>query len=147
MREIRFYTLKDAGGSARLRQACLLAEEAYLAGERVLLWLEDANQMTRVDDLLWTLGDRSFVPHEPLATDPAQCDAPVQLHTGALPETATASFTTLVTLREQADPASLAFPKVIEVIDADDACRNAGRARFRWYREQGTTPQHLEVNA
>jgi DNA polymerase-3 subunit chi len=147
MGEVSFYTLKDAGGTARLRQACLLTEQAYLAGERVLLWLEGADQMTRVDDLLWTIGDRSFVPHEPLAPDPAACEAPVQLHSGALPADVAASFTTLVTLREAPEPAALGFGKVIEVIDAEEACRNAGRTRFRWYREQGATPQHFEVNA
>jgi DNA polymerase-3 subunit chi len=147
MGEIRFYTLKDAGGTARLRQACLLTEQAYLAGERVLLWLDGAEQMTRVDDLLWTIGDRSFVPHEPLAANPAACEAPVQLHAGALSAETAAAFTTLVTLRESAEAAALRFAKVIEVVDADEACRNAGRTRFRWYREQGATPQHFEVNA
>jgi DNA polymerase-3 subunit chi len=147
MGEISFYTLKDAGGSARLRQACLLTEQAYLAGERVLLWLDGADQMSRVDDLLWTIGDRSFVPHEPLAQDPASCEARVQLHAGTLPEDTATAFTTLVTLREAPEPATLQFTRVIEVIDADEACRNAGRARFRWYREHGATPQHFEVNA
>jgi DNA polymerase-3 subunit chi len=146
MGDISFYTLKDAGGSARLRQACLLTEQAYLAGERVLLWLEP-DQVTRVDDLLWTIGDRSFVPHEPLAPDPAACEAPVQLHAGPLPENVAAAFNTLVTLREAPEPASLGFAKVIEVVDAEEASRNAGRQRFRWYREQGVTPQHVEVNA
>jgi DNA polymerase-3 subunit chi len=147
MGDISFYTLKDAGGSARLRQACLLTEQAYLAGERVLMWLDGAEQMARVDDLLWTIGDRSFVPHEPLAPDPAACEAPVQLHAGALPAGAATAFNTLVTLREAPEPASLGFAKVIEVVDAEEACRNAGRARFRWYREQGVTPRHVEVNA
>jgi DNA polymerase-3 subunit chi len=145
MGEISFYTLKDAGGAARLRQACLLAEQAYLAGERVLMWLDGAEQLTRVDDLLWTVGDRSFVPHEPLAANPAECEAPVQLHAGPLPDGTANAFHTLVTLREAPEPASLGFGKVIEVIDAEEACRNAGRARFRWYREQGVTPQHFEI--
>jgi DNA polymerase-3 subunit chi len=147
MGEIRFYTLQDAGGTARLRQACLLTEQAYLAGERVLVWLNGADQMTRVDDLLWTIGDRSFVPHEPLAPDPAQCEAPVQLHAGALPDAAAAAFNTLVTLRDAPEPASMKFARVVEVIDADEACRNAGRVRFRWYREQGAAPQHFEVGS
>lgn len=147
MGDISFYTLKDAGGSARLRQACLLTEQAYLAGERVLMWLDGAEQMARVDDLLWTIGDRSFVPHEPLAPDPAACEAPVQLLAGALPAGATTAFDTLVTLREAPEPASLEFAKVIEVVDAEEPCRNAGRQRFRWYREQGVTPRHVEVNA
>ena len=66
---IRFYTLNDAGGGARLRQACLLAEQAFLAGERLLVWLEGTEEMARFDDLLWSFGDRSFVPHEPLGAD------------------------------------------------------------------------------
>ena len=30
---------------------------------------------------------------------------------------------------------------MVEVVDADPAVRNAGRARFRFYREHGATPQ------
>ncbi|HTQ35568.1 MAG TPA: DNA polymerase III subunit chi [Steroidobacteraceae bacterium] len=140
---IRFYTLKEGG--ARLRQACLLVEQAFLAGERVLVWFDGADEMARFDDLLWTFGDRSFVPHEPLQADPAACEAPVQLHAGALPEGAAAAFGTLVMLREQPAPEALRFARVVEVVDAEPACRNAGRARFRWYREQGATPEHIEV--
>jgi DNA polymerase-3 subunit chi len=124
---VRFHTSNEAG--SRLRQACMLTEQAYLAGQRVLVWL-DPGDMARFDDLLWTFGDRAFVPHEPLADDPARSEAPVQLHAGALPDGIGTAFGTLVTLREQPEP----------------ACRNAGRARFRWYREQGVTPQHIEVN-
>ncbi len=142
---VSFHTLTDASGSARLRHACLLTEQAFQAGERVLVWLDGAEQMARFDDLLWSFGERSFVPHEPLAADPANCEAPVQLHADALPAGVNAAFGTLVTLREAPAPEVLGFGKVIEVVDAEPACRNAGRARFRWYREQGVTPQHVEV--
>jgi DNA polymerase-3 subunit chi len=111
----------------------------------VLVWLEGAEEMARFDDLLWSFGERSFVPHEPLAADPATCEAPVQLHAGALPQHAVEAFGTLITLREAPSPEALRFGKVIEVVDAEPACRNAGRTRFRWYREQGLTPQHVEV--
>jgi DNA polymerase IIIc chi subunit len=36
---------------------------------------------------------------------------------------------------------------VIEVVDADPGIRAAGRARFRYYREHGVTPRHLELKA
>ncbi len=143
--EVRFYTLRDAGGNARLRQACVLTEQAFLAGERVLVWLAGSEQMARFDDLLWSFGEKSFVPHEPLAADPAASEAPVQLHAGELSEAATVAFSTLVTLRDDATDATLRFAQVIEVVDAEPGCRNAGRNRFRWYREHGVTPQHIEV--
>lgn len=146
MAEIRFYTLADTGGPPRLKQVCTLIEKAFRDGERVLVWLEDDAALTQFDNLLWTFGDRSFVPHEPLAADPAACEAPVQLYAGAdLPAATQGHFTTLVMLREQASKAALQFPAVIEVVDADPAIRAAGRARFRFYRDQGVTPQHVEV--
>lgn len=149
MAEVRFYTLSDATGTARLRQVCALTEQAFRNGERVLVWLEDATALAHFDNLLWTFADRAFVPHEPLADDPATSEAPVQLHAGAtLPAAATTGhFATLVMLREQPDKAALAFNTVIEVVDAEPACRNAGRARFRFYRDHGVTPQHTEVSS
>jgi DNA polymerase-3 subunit chi len=147
MAEVRFYTLSDATGPARLRKVCALTDQAFRDGERVLVWLQDAAALEQFDNLLWTFGDRTFVPHEPLAADPAACEAPVQLHAGAeLPAAAVAGhFTTLVMLREQAAPETLRFNTVIEVVDAEPACRAAGRARFRFYRDHGITPQHSEV--
>jgi DNA polymerase III subunit chi len=148
MAEIRFYTLGETGGPPRLKQVCALTEQAFRAGERVLVWLENAEALSQFDNLLWTFGDRSFVPHEPLADDPAACEAPVQIYAGAeLPPAARGHFTTLVMLREQASKAVLDFRTVIEVVDADPAIRAAGRARFRFYRDQGITPLHLEVKS
>jgi DNA polymerase III subunit chi len=148
MAEIRFYTLGDTGAPPRLKQVCALIEKAFRDGERVLVWLDDAEALTQFDNLLWTFGDRSFVPHEPLAENPAACEAPVQLHAGAdLPAAARSHFTTLVMLREQASKAALDFRTVIEVVDADPAIRAAGRARFRFYRDHGATPQHLELKS
>ena len=142
--EIRFYTLKDAGGTARLRHACTLVEQAWLAGERVLVWLEDPAAQAVFDDLLWTFADRAFVPHETLA---AGTTAPVALFCGEDPHAGGLSkgFSTLLMLRDAGADAALRFARIIEVVDAEPACRNAGRNRFRFYRERGATPQHIEV--
>lgn len=87
---------------ARLKAVCQLVEKAFLGGERVFVWLQDETQQAGFDDLLWTFGDRAFVPHETLASDPAACEAPVQLFAGArLPEAVkSGGFSTLFTLRE-----------------------------------------------
>ena len=147
MAQIRFYTLKNRGGPHRLRHACLLTEQAYLAGERVLVWLDDASQMEHFDQLLWTFSDGAFVPHEPLAAEPAASTVPVQLHAGeALDERVLAGrFNTLVNLHTAPAIDALRFDRVLEVIDGDAPTREAGRARFRFYREAGASPEHVEV--
>ncbi len=148
MAAVDFYTLPEGSRSPRLKAACQLVEKAFHDGERVLVWLQDEAQRVTFDDLLWTFGDRAFVPHEPLATDPAACEAPVQLYAGeSLPVAAKPGvFSTLVTLRDEASGDALLFDRVVEVVDADPAVRNAGRARFRFDRERGTTPRHHELN-
>jgi DNA polymerase-3 subunit chi len=147
MADISFHTLNAAGATARFRHASQLTEQAYLAGERVLVWLEGAADLAQFDQLLWTFGDRAFVPHEPLAAEPQHAEAPVQLHDGAsLDERILAGgFTTLINLRAMPASEALRFGRIIEVIDGDPACRDAGRARFRFYREAGASPQHIAV--
>jgi DNA polymerase-3 subunit chi len=147
MAHIRFYTLNAADGTARFRHACALTETAYLAGERVLVWLEGAAELAQFDQLLWTFGDRAFVPHELLAADPRGAEDPVQLHAGATLDASIlgAGFHTLVNLRQAPNAEVLRFAQVLEVIDGDAARRAAGRERFRFYREAGITPQHIAV--
>ena len=149
MPEVDFYILGEDSDIARLRSACTLIEQAFLGGERVLVWLENAAANTAFDNLLWTFGDRSFVPHEPLGTDPRAVEAPVQLcATDTLPVTAyDAGFTTLFVLRSVPSADALRFPRVVEVVDAEPSRRAAGRERFKFYREHGAAPKHHELKA
>jgi DNA polymerase III subunit chi len=146
MAEVDFHILAEHSSTVRLQAACALVERAFLAGERVLVWLDDAAAQTAFDTLLWTFSDRAFVPHEALADIPDTCEAPVQLFSGAaMPSIALpGKFNTLMQLRQDAGVEALHFARVIEVVDATPACRDAGRTRFKFYRSQGATPRHHE---
>lgn len=129
---------------ARLKLACRLIERAYLAGERVLVWASSPQELEGFDNLLWTFGDRAFVPHEMLPADPASSEAPVLLSaaTELPPAALQAGFGLLLNLRSAAVPAAGKFGTIVEVIDGDETRRKAGRERFRVYRERGVTPVH-----
>jgi DNA polymerase III subunit chi len=148
MAEVDFHILDEDSDIARLKVACGLIEQLSAAGERILVWLDDDSAAASFDNLLWTFTDRAFVPHEMLAPDPSRWEAPIQLSAAlSLPAAAQAQFPTLVALREQSSPQALGFARVVEVIDANPARRDAGRARFRFYREQGVTPRHHGISA
>jgi len=76
---VDFYVLPGTEARARLKFACRVAEKAYLAGQRVFVWLEDAAELQSFDDLLWTFADRSFVPHEIYGDARQWQDTPVLL--------------------------------------------------------------------
>ena len=132
----------DAGEPARLRLACRIAEKAYLAKQKVLVLCDDAEVLRRFDELLWTFGDGSFVPHDTVTAAGAPCDTPVALTTGALP----ADHTDVLVNLGNAVPASFEkFARVAEFLDARPEVRAAGRDRFKTYRSKSIEPQTHSV--
>jgi DNA polymerase-3 subunit chi len=141
--QVDFYVLEDASGGARLRTACRIVEKAYLADSRVLVWLPDPEALRAFDDLLWTFGDRSFVPHE-LLQPGAQQEAPVLLSTEAVPAE---PVDVIVNLAPDVPPCAPLARRIIEIIDGDAERRQAGRNRFRTYKERGLQPASHNLGA
>ena len=58
MPRIDFYVSDEPGADVRLRLACRVAEKAYLAKQKVVVWLDDADSLqalrrTAVDLRRW----------------------------------------------------------------------------------------------
>lgn len=137
MPSVDFYVLDGDDERARWRFACRQIEQAYLDGQRVLVCLDDDSQLAAFDELLWTFGDRSFVPHEPLGTAADWETTPVHLGT---PATAATGLGVIVNLASGLPAAAPGCERVIEIIDADPQRREAGRLRYRNYRDLGIKP-------
>jgi DNA polymerase-3 subunit chi len=139
---VDFYVTSDAGEPARLRLACRVAEKAYLAKQKVVVLCDDAEVLRRFDEMLWTFGDGSFVPHDTVTDAGVPCDTPVALTTGALP----ADHIDVLVNLGNAVPASFEkFARVAEFLDARPEVRAAGRDRFKIYRGKSIEPQTHSV--
>jgi DNA polymerase III subunit chi len=133
---VDFYVLEEAAPAARLKVACLLAEKAYLASQRALIWHTDRAELAALDELLWTFADGSFVPHEWLTSN-APAEAPVLLSAGTPPAEA---FDFVINLAADPPPFLQLSRRIAEIIDGDAGRRQAGRARFKAYRKLGIVP-------
>lgn len=138
---VDFYVSDEAGADVRLRLACRVTEKAYLAKQKVVVLLE-AEDLRRFDELLWTFGDGSFVPHDLYAS--ADCEAPVALTTGPLPAGHT---DVLINLGGVLPGGFEKFARVAEFLDARPEVRAAGRERFKAYRARSLEPQTHNVGA
>jgi DNA polymerase-3 subunit chi len=138
---VDFYVSEQAGTDVRLRLACRVAEKAYLANQKVVALSEDAESLRRFDELLWTFGDGSFVPHD-LVTAEGACDAPVALTTGALPA---GHADVLLNLGATVPSSFEKFARVAEFLDARPEVRVAGRERFKLYRAKSIDPRTHNV--
>lgn len=143
---VDFYVLASTDARERLRLACRLAEKAYLSSARVLVWSDDAAELSAFDDLLWTFADRSFVPHEPYREAGQWQEVPVLL-SGPNDAAPSAPFDVLLNLGAAVPDFAACAERILEIIDADEHRRQAGRARFRSYRERGLASQTHHIHA
>ena len=141
---VDFYVSDTAGADVRLRLACRIAEKAYLAKQKVVVLLDDAEGLRRFDELLWTFGDGSFVPHDSVAQAGVACEAPVALTTGALPAD---HADVLINLSGALPGFFEGFARVAEFLDARPEVRAAGRERFKAYRARAIEPQTHNIRS
>src|SRR5215831_9314811 len=114
--QVDFYVLSDTMPDAHLRHACRLAEMAVDKGERVFFRTSTDEDAKPIDDLLWTFGDRSFLPHE-MAAAGSPSHPRVRILIGAHPPE---NFRDLViNLGSDALGADDSPPRIAELVPAD----------------------------
>lgn len=138
---VDFYVSEAAGADARLRLACRVAEKAYLAKQSVVVFFDDATLLPRFDEMLWTFGDGTFVPHDAVTPDGA-CASPVALTMGPMPAD---HSDVLINLGNSVPERFERFARVAEFLDGRPEVRAAGRERFKLYRSKALEPQTHNV--
>ena len=142
MPRVDFYVSAEAGEATRLRLACRVVEKAYLARQKIVVFSDDATLIPKFDELLWTFGDGSFVPHDVVSHEGAPIEAPVALTSGPMPA---GSADVLVNLGNAVPAFFEKFGRVAEFLDARPEVRAAGRDRFKTYRAKAIEPQTHNV--
>jgi DNA polymerase-3 subunit chi len=136
MPRVEFFVLSDAAPDAHLRQACRLAEQAVDEGHRVFMRATQADDAKRIDDLLWTFGDRSFLPHE-LAGPNSPSHPQIRILIGAAPPT---DFRDVLINLSADVPNDDSIARIVELVPADAERKRAARDRFKSYRDRGIEP-------
>ncbi len=133
MTRIGFYVLSEAQPLARLHFACRLVAISYGEGLRTFINAPDPATCTRMDELLWTYRDQSFVPHE-ICSNGTGGDSPVVIGHDTEPS---GDFRFLLNLADEVPHFFSRFERAAEVVDASPKTRELGRHRFRFYRDRG----------
>lgn len=134
MSRVDFYVLSAEAPDARLRYTCRLAERAVEQGCHVYIQTPDVQ---RLDDILWTFSDGSFLPHEIYRGQPAS-HARVMVMVGS--DIGPASHRSLLINLMDAMPADVnAYDRIAEIVDVDPERKRSARERYKSYREQGCT--------
>ena len=127
---VDFYLLEGYEKDAVLLVACRLLEKAYLRGHKVFVFCNEKQQAERLDELLWTYKEDSFVPHHLQGEGPTPAPA-VQIGYENEPQ----GFNDLLlNLADAIPPFSKRFRRIMEIVAPDDHAKDISRNHYREYR-------------
>ena len=152
MTQVDFYILSSDSPEARLKIACRLADKAVQSELGVFVLVESEHDAHRLDELLWTFAQNSFLPHR-LAWNTA-ADSIAEPVVIGLDEHATSAFAgsgdsddwgLMINLAPAVPEAFGRYERLAEIVDSTPEIREQGRERFRFYRDRGYALQTHHV--
>lgn len=123
----------------KIAYSCRLIRKARAANFNVVVLAGSRNDLTTLDELLWTFSELEFLPHV-VAGDPLAGSTPIILtdNDGAeLPH-----HQILINLSQSTPGHFARFERMFEIISSDDADTVAGRERYRFYQQRGYPLTH-----
>lgn len=142
MTKVDFYVL-PANGMSREQLACRLTEKAWNKQHHIYIHTGSVQEAQRIDDLLWTFNQDSFLPHN-LVTDAASVTAPIRIGYEEAPDM---ECDVLINLSHEVPAFFSRFMRIAELVDQNKNTRNQARERFRFYRERGYPLDSHELTA
>ena len=142
MTRVDFYVTSNMDQDARLQLACRIAEKAYNLSHQVYIHTDDVSAASKLDELLWTFRQGSFIPHC-LNNATELSDSPVVIGCDNLPAV---SPQVLINMASTVPEFFTRFGRIAEIVGGDEPTRQAARTRFKFYRERGYPLETHELN-
>lgn len=127
--QVDFYVLQSANPMDRDKFTCRLAQKAFRQGHKIFIHTRDDMSARKIDDLLWTFHDTSFVPHALMGEAHA---APIIIGYQDHPEQ---YDDILINLADEVPTFYDRFKRIIEVVCGEPTIKKLSRAHYRFYQE------------
>lgn len=136
MTQIDFYILDGTSDDARLKLCCRIADKALQRNRHVFINSVSEPECRELDELLWTFSQGSFVPHR-IVRD-SDDEAPVEpVLIGCNTAPVSEHWDVMINLAGHVPEWFSRYERVVELVDAEPGRRDAGRERYRFYRDRG----------
>ena len=143
--QVDFYLSAGERPQSQPLLACRLAAKAFDHNLKSYILASDKRQVRILDQLLWTYDDCSFIPHEALLTvDAPSTPCPVLI--GSIDAEKT-GFDVLISLCPDIPQHYQNYHRIADIIATDETSVALARKRFRYYREQGYSPNFHELKS
>ena len=142
MPEVSFYLLQTQSIQERYLYSCRLIEKAYRCEQFCYVYTDTQQQSQQLDNQLWTFRPVSFIPHQIYDGKTPDYQATVLIGTQPAPE----KWKKIIVNLSSKYPCDLEHTdRILEILDSDEAVKQAGRQRYRQYKQAGLkiTTHHI----
>ena len=129
MSRVDFYLLSDESNMHKF--ACIIASKAWSAGNCVYMYTESEDVTKRMDNLLWTFRDISFLPHE-IYNETENDGAPVTIGHG---EHFPNHSQVMINLNNKVPEFANKFNRIIEIVESNEKKKEIARLHYRQYKK------------
>lgn len=137
MKQVDFYLISNRVVDAKFKLASRLANKLQRMEQTSLLITSDANDGTRLDEILWSFSDTSFVAHERLGEADAQSRVVIAHQEELAGAALEPKFDVLINLGNAIPMVSHHhFDRIAEIVEHDDEAKQAARVRYKGYQSE-----------
>lgn len=131
---VDFYLLNTPIQENLYRFSCRLIEKAYLQQKNIFIQVSSHEEGQRIDELLWTFRDISFIPHSYLGVG-SVIDSLLSVNI-ALDKPSQLDADILFNLSHKIPAYSSEFSRIIEVVSEEKENKNLSRQKYKFYKTQ-----------
>ena len=135
MTRVNFYIIENGSAEATQLFICRLTEKAWLQDNAIYIHAPSQQLASQLDEDLWTFSQASFIPHQLAAEETGDKTVLIgHQATASIPNT---HHDVLINLDHQIPSFFSQFERVAEIVAADEASKEKGRERYRFYKDRG----------
>ena len=129
MSRVDFYLLPDESNTHKF--ACIMVSKAWSAGNNVYVYTDSEDITNKIDSLLWTFRDISFIPHE-IYNETENSEAPVTIGYG---DHYPSHSQVMINLNNKIPEFANNFNRIVEIVENNEKKKEIARERYREYKK------------
>ena len=137
MKQVDFYLISNQVNNAKFKLASRLANKIQRSEKRALVVTDDESSAKVLDDTMWTYNDASFLAHDDLSEKETVAKIHIGPHNTVSQAVLERDYDALINLTSDIPVYSHHFERIAEIVEADEASKAAGRARYKIYKTEG----------
>lgn len=145
MKQVDFYLISNQVADAKFKLASRLSNKLQRIEQRSLVVTNDSSETDKLDAIMWSFSDTSFLAHDKLPTQDSPAPTGSNIDIAAKigdqnsidADVLAQDFDVLINLSDQVPVFNHHFARIAEIVEQSEGAKAIARARYQRYKDEG----------